>query len=81
MCLEALEGHQFAAGLLTSYVALGPFRNGEASVADVAAVTGISSIGLMTVTNILIDSEFKWLLALFATTWATALVLRRLKRK
>ena len=44
------------------------------------AIAGISSIGLMTGINFLIDSDFKWILLTFMLPWVIALTLYRLHK-
>jgi hypothetical protein len=70
-----LGGYMFAAGLLTVYVAATGFRTGRLGAIAVASVSGLASIGWMTVTNFVIGSDFKWLLFLFALPWVAALAL------
>ena len=48
-----------ASGILTTYVAATSFRVGSKGVTIVVAIAGLVSIGLMSVINFLIDSDFK----------------------
>ena len=70
-----LGGYMFATGLLTVYIAATDFRTGRLGVVAVVLVSGLSSIGWMTITNLVIDSDFKWLLLAFALPWVVALSL------
>jgi hypothetical protein len=46
----------------------------------VVALSGLTSIGLMVVVNFVIESDFRWLLLVFALPWAAALPLYALRR-
>ncbi len=70
-----LGGYLFATGLLTVYAALTGFRAGGFGAMAVVSVSGLASIGWMAVTNFLINSDFKWLLLVFALPWGVALAL------
>ena len=70
-----LGGFMFASGVLTCYVAFTSFRARARGSASVVALSGLTSIGAMTAVNVVIDSDFKWLLLAFAVPWALALVL------
>ena len=70
-----LGGYMFATGLLTVYVAATEFRAGRLGAMAIVSVSGLASIGWMAITNFLIDSDFKWLLLVFALPWVVALVL------
>ena len=72
-----MGGFMAATGLLTCYVAATSFRARHRGVAVVVALAGLSSIGLMSVVNFAIASDFRWLLLSFAVPWALALVLYR----
>jgi len=74
-----LGGYMFAAGLLTVYAALTVFRSRAKGAAVVVAVAGLASIGWMAVVNLIIGSDFKWLLLAFAILWAIALGLYRIE--
>ena len=65
----------FATGLLTVYVAVTGFRVGGIGAMTVVSVSGLASIGWMAITNFLINSDFKWLLLVFALPWGVALAL------
>ena len=72
---SVLGGYMVAAGVLTVYVAVTGFRTGTPGASPIVAVSWFASIGWMAITNFLIDSDFKWLLLLFTTPWAVALLL------
>lgn len=67
----------FTAGLLTFFIAFTSFRKRTGGAFAIAAISGISSIGSMTVVNFIIGSDFKWLLLIFSLPWAIALILYR----
>ncbi len=70
-----MGGYMFATGTLTCYLAVTGFRARSRGVALVVTLAGAASIGWMTVVNFIIQSDFKWLLLLFAFTWVAALYL------
>ncbi len=72
-----LGGFMFASGVLTCYVAVTSFRARARGSARVVALSGLTSIGAMAAVNVVIDSDFKWLLLAFAVPWVFALVLNR----
>ena len=67
--------YMFTTGLLTIFISLTSFRNRVCGAFAIVAITGISSIGSMTVVNFMIGSDFKWLLLTFTLPWAIALIL------
>ena len=72
-----MGGYIFSTGVLTTYVARTSFRARTRGVWSVVALAGMTSIGLMSAVNFIIDSDFKWVILLFAMPWAAALVLYR----
>ena len=68
-----MGGYMFATGLLTAYLARTSFRRRAPGAFWVAALVGLSSLGLMVSVNFAIGSDFKWLLLGFALLWAAAL--------
>lgn len=68
-----MGGYMVSAGLLTCYLARTSLRSRTPGAAWVAAFSGLMSIGLMTVVNFIIDSDFKWLLLAFTAPWVVAL--------
>lgn len=72
-----LGGYIFATGLLTAFIASTSFRRRESGAFSIVALSGITSIGIMTMVNFMIDSDFKWVLLAFILPWAIALILYR----
>ena len=70
----------FTTGLLTIFISLTSFRKRVSGAFGIVAITGISSIGSMTMVNFMISSDFKWLLLIFTLPWAIALILYRLHK-
>lgn len=68
-----MGGYMVSTGLLTCYLARTSFRSRAPGAAWVAALSGLTSIGLMVLVNFIIDSDFKWLLLAFSTPWVVAL--------
>ena len=75
-----MGGYMFATGLLTIYVALTSFRVRFRGAPVVVAISGLTSIGLMAAVNLLIASDFRWLILSFVVPWALALALYRSER-
>ena len=75
-----MGGYMFATGLLTFYVALTSFRDRAGGAASVVAISGLSSISLMAAVNLMIASDFRWLILSFVVPWALALALYRSER-
>ena len=75
-----MGGYMFATGLLTLYVALTSFRFRVRGAPVVVAISGLTSIGLMAAVNLLIASDFRWLILSFVVPWALALALYRSER-
>ena len=59
-----MGGYIFTTGLLTIFIALTSFRK-RSGVLSIVVIAGISSIGLMTIVNFMIGSDFKWILLMF----------------
>ncbi len=70
-----LGGTLMTAGLLSFYVAATAFRQRSRGAWGIAAIAGLTSIGLMSTINFVIDSDFKWVLFLVAGLWVLALAL------
>lgn len=70
-----MGGYIFTSGLLTIFISLTAFRTRSPWAFYILALAGMSSIGLMTVINFIIGSDFKWMLLLFTMPWAIALIL------
>jgi hypothetical protein len=69
-----MGGYIFTSGLLLLFIAVTSFRKRARGTAGVVTLAGLTSLGWMTMVNFLIDSDFKWLLLLFALLWGLALV-------
>ena len=76
-----LGGFMFASGVLTCYVAVTSFRARARGSASVVALSGLMSIGAMAAVNVVIDSDFKWLLLAFVVPWVVALALYRMETR
>ena len=75
-----MGGYIFTTGLLTIYIALTSFRKRTYGAFSIVAVSGISSIGAMTIVNFMIASDFKWTLFAFTIPWLIALILFQLHK-
>ena len=75
-----LGGYIFTTGLLTVFISLTSFRKRLPGTFIIVVLVGISSIGLMTVVNFMIGSDFKWVLLTFTLPWIIALILYRLHK-
>ena len=75
-----IGGYIFTTGLLIIFIAITSFRKRLRGAFSVVALAGISSIGLMTVVNFMIGSDFKWFLLIFTLPWIIALILYRLHK-
>ena len=64
-------------GVLTIFIAPTSFRKRLPGTAIIVAFAGITSIGLMTVVNFMIGSDFRWVLLAFTLPWIIALILYR----
>lgn len=70
-----IGGYVFATGLLTLFISRTSFRKRGSGSFSIVAISGISSIGFMTIVNFLIDSDFKIILLAIAFSWIAALIL------
>lgn len=70
-----MGGYILSVGLLTLYIALTAFRSRTKGVSSTVTLAGLASIGWMATVNLIIDSDYKWLLLAFAVLWAVALAL------
>lgn len=75
-----MGGFVFTTGVLIIYISLTSFRQRQPAAFMIAALTGITSIGLMTVVNFIIGSDFRWVLLIFTLPWLSALILYRLHK-
>ena len=75
-----MGGYIFTTGLLTIFIALTSFRKRTQGAFTIVAISGISSIGLMTVVNFIIGSDFRIILLIFTFPWIISLILYRLHK-
>ena len=75
-----MGGYIFTTGLLIVYISCTSFRKRLPGAFGIVALAGISSIGLMTVVNFMIGSDFRWVLLTFTLPWVFALILYRLHK-
>ena len=75
-----MGGFIFTTGLLTIFIAFTTFRTRRKGALSIAAITGISSIGIMTMVNFLIGSDFRIILLTFTIPWILACILYRLHK-
>jgi hypothetical protein len=71
---RVLGGYALASGVLLIALAATAFRARHAVAVAGALVGGASSIGLMSVVNFTIGSDFKWALFACALVWALSLI-------
>lgn len=69
-----MGGFMFTTGLLTVYIAVTAFQQPARGARSVVALASLTSIGWMAVVNLMINSDFKWLLLAFNLPWIVALV-------
>lgn len=67
-------------GLLTIFIAFTSFQKRTQGAFAIVAITGMSSIGCMTIVNFIINSDFKWILLFFTLPWLIALMLYSLHK-
>ena len=75
-----MGGYIFTTGLLTIFIAITSFRKRLNGAFSIVTLAGISSIGLMTVVNFMIGSDFKWVLLTFTLPWIIGLILYRVHK-
>ncbi len=74
-----MGGYIISTGLLTVFLLDSHFlRKRTREAFNVGAIAGITSIGSVMVGNLMIGSDFKWLLLSFLLPWAIALIRYRL---
>ena len=78
---RVLGGFALATGVLTVTLAVTSFRARQREAAAGASIAGAASIGLMAIINVIIDSEYKWLLLAITAVWALSLILFWVERK
>ncbi|RUW60664.1 hypothetical protein [Mesorhizobium sp. M7A.F.Ca.US.008.03.1.1] len=71
---RVLGGYALATGVLLIALALTAFRARDPVAVAGAVVGGASSIGLMSVVNFVIGSDFRWPLFACAMVWAVSLI-------
>ncbi|VCJ27935.1 hypothetical protein [Burkholderia pseudomallei] len=69
-----LGGYIAATGVLFVYLAVGAFAERKRYAIVVALVAGAFSVGMMSVVNLIIDSDFKQALLVLTAMWGAALV-------
>jgi hypothetical protein len=72
---RVMGGYVAATGVLTITLAATSFRLKQRFAAGGTFIAGLSSIGVMTVINFSIDSDFKWVLLAIASLWLSSMVL------
>jgi len=70
----------FTTGLLTVFISLTSLRIRAHGAFGIVAISGITSIGIMTLVNFVIGSDFKWFLLFLTLPWIFALILYRLNK-
>jgi hypothetical protein len=70
-----MGGFMFTSGLLIAYIAAILFQGVTRGARSVVTLAGLTSIGWMAIVNILLDSDFKWLLLAFNIPWIAAVIL------
>ena len=75
-----MGGYIFTTGLLIIFVAQTSFRNRMHGALIIVLISGIISIGSMTVVNFILQSDFKWVLLSFTIPWLLAVILYLLKK-
>ena len=71
---RVLGGYALSTGVLLIALAATAFRARQPVAMAGALIGGASSIGLMSVVNFLIDSDFRWALLACALLWAVSLL-------
>jgi hypothetical protein len=69
-----MGGYILTTGVLTVFISFTSFRARLPGAFSIVALAGISSIGLMTIVNFMIGSDFKWVLLAFTLIWLIALI-------
>ena len=69
-----MGGFMIGAGMLTIYVMRNMSRARTKWALALAASVGVFTVGTMSVTNVQLDSDFKWILLIPALLWAVGLV-------
>lgn len=69
-----LGGYIAATGILVVYIASTGVRTGSASALAVVAVAGAMSVGWMSAVNVMLRSEFRWVLLGLDGVWVFGLL-------
>lgn len=72
---SVMGGFMTGAGVLTIWVAMNASDVGEKWTWIVLTSVGLLTVGTMTLTNFLLNSDFKWLLLIPSLLWIVGLVL------
>ena len=75
-----MGGYIFTTGLLTLFIAMTSFRTRMKSAFVIVTIAGLTSIGLMTSVNFIINSDFKWMLFVFTLLLLSALILYQIHK-
>lgn len=75
-----MGGYIFTTGLLIIFIAMTSFGTRMNTAFIIIVIAGFTSIGLMTIVNFIIDSDFKLILLAFTLPWLLALILYRNKK-
>ena len=70
---RVMGGYVTATGVLALTLAATAFRQRSPWAVAGSIVAGLVSIGWMAVTNFMINSDYKWMLLVFALTWAASI--------
>jgi hypothetical protein len=70
---RVMGGYVTATGVLALTLAVTAFRQRQPWAVAGAIIAGVASIGLMAAVNFMINSDFKWVLLAFASTWAASI--------
>lgn len=71
---NVMGGYMIAAGMMTTLVACRLYARRDIITLVALLATGAVSVGLMSVTNFILNSNFRWLLAVPAFLWLIGLV-------
>ena len=71
---NVMSGFMIATGVMTALAACHLPARRELTTFSALLLTGAVSVGLMSVTNFLLDSNFRWLLVLPALLWLAGLL-------
>jgi hypothetical protein len=70
---SVMGGYVTATGVLALTLAATAFRQRRRWAVAGSIIAGLVSIGWMAVTNFMINSDYKWVLLVFAFTWAASI--------